>query len=174
MSSPRVVDRCHTLGVDSVIAAIEATGVSFEVVPCDPGLADTAAFCEAYGYAADDSANAILVVGKSQERPMACCVVLASSRLDVNGVVRKRLATRKASFAGADETVERTGGMQIGGVTPFGLPDDLPIWIDERVMGRAQVIVGGGSRDRKLLCPPAALAALAGAEVVADLAKSPD
>ena len=157
--------------MDAVIESADATGIDYEVVACDPELADTAAFCEAYGYSPDDSANAFLVVGKSEERPMACCLVLASTRLDVNGVVRKRLGTRKASFASADETIERSNGMQIGGVTPFGLPTDLPIWIDERVMACERVIVGGGSRDRKLLCPPAALAALPGAEAVTDLAK---
>jgi prolyl-tRNA editing enzyme YbaK/EbsC (Cys-tRNA(Pro) deacylase) len=154
---------------DRVLAALE--GVDHEIVPCDPELADTAAFCEAYGYLPDDSANAILVIGKSEERPMACCLVLASRRLDVNGVVRKRLGTRKASFASADDTVERTGGMEIGGVTPFGLPAGIPIWIDGAVMDRDRVIVGGGSRDRKILCPPAALLAIDGAEVVTDLAK---
>ena len=159
--------------MDAVIESIEATGSDYEVVDCDPELADTAAFCEAYGFSPDDSANAILVVGKSDERPMACCLVLATTRLDVNGVVRKRLGTRKASFAGPEETIERSGGMQIGGVTPFGLPADLPVWIDGRVMARERVIVGGGGRDRKLLCPPAALAALPGAEVVDDLAKAP-
>ncbi len=158
--------------MDAVIESIDRTGIEYELVECDPGLADTAAFCEAYGYALDDSANAILVVGKSEARPMACCLVLASTRLDVNGVVRKRLGTRKASFAGAEETIERSGGMQIGGVTPFGLPDDLPVWIDQRVMERAQVIVGGGGRDRKLLCPPSALTALPMAAVVDGLAKS--
>ncbi len=154
---------------DRVLAALE--GVDHEIVPCDPELADTAAFCEAYGYLPDDSANAILVIGKSEDRPMACCLVLASRRLDVNGVVRKRLGTRKASFASADDTVERTGGMEIGGVTPFGLPAGIPIWIDGAVMDRDRVIVGGGSRDRKILCPPAALLAIDGAEVVTDLAK---
>lgn len=158
---------------DLVIESVEATGSDYEVVPCDPELADTAAFCEAYGYSPADSANAILVVGKSGERPMACCLVLATHRLDVNGAVRKRLGTRKASFAAADETIERSGGMQIGGVTPFGLPPDLPIWIDAQVMARARVIVGGGSRDRKILCPPAAIASLDGAEVVDGLAKPP-
>ncbi|MDG1367655.1 MAG: YbaK/EbsC family protein [Acidimicrobiales bacterium] len=158
--------------MDVVIESIDRTGVEYELVECDPGHADTAAFCRAYGYAPDDSANAILVVGKSEARPMACCLVLASTRLDVNGVVRRRLGTRKASFAGAEETIERSGGMQIGGVTPFGLPDDLPVWIDQRVMERAQVIVGGGGRDLKILCPPSALTALPMAAVVDGLAKS--
>ena len=117
-------------------------------------------------------ATAAFAAARAEARPMACCLVLASTRLDVNGVVRKRLGTRKASFAGAAETLERSGGMQIGGVTPFGLPDDLPVWIDQRVMERAQVIVGGGGRDRKLLCPPSALTALPMAAVVDGLAKS--
>lgn len=159
--------------MDAVIDSLEATGQPYEIVECDPDLADTAAFCEAYGYAPEDSANAILVVGKSEERPIACCLVLADTRLDVNGVVRKRLGTRKASFASADDTIERSGGMQIGGVTPFGLPVDVPIWIDERVMARDRVIVGGGGRDQKVLCPPTTITALATAEVVADLAKVP-
>ncbi len=157
--------------MDPVIEALDLLGSEYEVIACDPDLADTAQFCEAYGYSPDESANAILVVGKSAARPVACCLVLASTRLDVNGVVRRRLGTRKASFAGAEETIERSGGMQIGGVTPFGLADDVPVWIDAAVMSCERVIVGGGSRDRKILCPPSTLAALPTAEVVDQLAR---
>ncbi len=145
-------------------------GVAYELVDCDPEFADTAAFCERYGFSMDASANAICVVGKSKQRPMVCCLVLASTRLDVNGIVKRRLGTRKASFARADETMARTS-MMIGGVTPFGLPDDIPIWIDRRVTECDKVIVGGGSRDCKILCTPESLLAIAGAEVVDDLAK---
>lgn len=155
---------------DTVLDAAEATAHPFEIVACEPELADTAAFCEAYGYGLDQSANAIVVVGKGDPRLYVCCVVLATTRLDVNGVVRKRLGRKKASFASADETAAMTG-MQIGGVTPYGLPEDLPIWIDSRIMDVPNVIVGGGSRDRKLLVPPESLAALPGAEVVEDLAR---
>ena len=155
---------------DSVIESARATGEQYGVVPCDPDLADTAAFCAAYGYGLDQSANAILVVGKSEPRVYAVCLVLATTRLDVNGVVRKRFGVKKASFASAEETIEITG-MQIGGVTPYGLPTGLPIWIDGRIMKCQEVIVGGGSRDRKLLVPPQSLAALPEAEVVEDLAK---
>lgn len=154
---------------DPVLTAL--ADLEHTVVPCDPELADTAAFCEAYGYAPEDSANAILVIGKSAERPMVCCIVLATTKLDVNSAVRKRLGTRRASFAGAEETIERSGGMQIGGVTPFGLPDDIPVWVDAAVMTREQVIVGGGSRDRKILCPPSSVVALPAAEVVEGLAQ---
>jgi len=155
---------------DAVLDAAAATGTTFEVVPCAPELADTAAFCETYGYRLEQSANAIVVVGKGDPRIYVCCLVLATTRLDVNGVVRKRLGRKKASFASAEETAEITG-MQIGGVTPYGLPADLPLWIDSRIMDVDDVIVGGGSRDRKLLVPPTSLAALPSADVVVDLAK---
>ena len=157
---------------DLVLAAARATGVPFDVVPCDPALADTADFCAAYGYAMEDSANAIVVAGKSAPRTHAACVVLATTRLDVNGVVRRRLGARKASFASADETQALTG-MAIGGVTPFALPQALPLWIDERVMSRDRVVLGGGSRDRKIVAPPGILTALDNAEVVPGLAVEP-
>ena len=155
---------------DPVLAQLERLGVAFEIVACDPDLADTAQFCDAYGYSPEDSANSIVVVGKADPRVFALCLVLATDRLDVNGVVRKRLGTRKASFASAEDTVELTG-MMIGGVTPFGVPGDLPVWIDARVMQRDRVIVGGGSRARKILLPPTALSSLDAAEVVTDLAR---
>jgi prolyl-tRNA editing enzyme YbaK/EbsC (Cys-tRNA(Pro) deacylase) len=155
---------------DLVLEQLDALGVAYEVVPCDPDLADTAQFCEAYGYSTDDSANAIVVVGKSDPPVFAMCLVLADSRLDVNKVVRKKLGTRKCSFASADQTIEMTG-MQIGGVTPFGTTQPLELWIDSRVMERDNLIIGGGSRDRKLLVPPATLAAHPHAEVIEGLAK---
>lgn len=143
-----------------------------EVVDCDPALADTAAFCAAYGYFMDDSANAIVVIGKADPPRYVMCVVLASTRVDVNNVVRKRLGTKKASFAGADATAELTG-MAMGGVTPFGLPTDVVIWIDAAVMHRHRIVVGGGSRSCKVVGPPAMLTELANAEVVDGLALRP-
>lgn len=166
---------------DRVLAEAErltqASGLAFEVIACDPELADTAQFCEAYGYSLADSANTILVVGKSEPRVYAACLVLADSRLDVNGEVRRRLGARKASFASAEETGELTG-MTIGGVTVVGVPAEIPVWIDARVMERATIILGGGGRDRKLVAPPAWLlsrpAASPGStvEVVDGLARS--
>ncbi|UDY35638.1 YbaK/EbsC family protein [Dermatobacter hominis] len=158
--------------VERVLAAAAATGLPFDVVDCDPDLADTAAFCEAYGYSPDESANCVVVVGKSDPPVHAACVVLASTRLDVNGVVRRRLGTRKASFAPADDVRAMTG-MEIGGVTPVGLPDGLPLWIDARVAACERVIVGAGGRSAKLLVPPALLVAMGG-EVVDDLARPVD
>jgi prolyl-tRNA editing enzyme YbaK/EbsC (Cys-tRNA(Pro) deacylase) len=153
------------------VARLETANV--EVVDCDPALADTAAFCAAYGYAMEDSANAIVVIGKVDPPRFALCVVLATTRLDVNKGVRARLGVRKASFAPAEMTTELTG-MTIGGVTPFAVPDGLPIWIDAAVMTRQRVVVGGGSRRCKVVGPPAMLLELAGVEVVDGLAVRTD
>lgn len=154
---------------DALLEHLDRLGVEHEIVPCDPALADTAEFCESYGYSLEDSANTIIVVGKVDPPVHAACVVLASDRLDVNTVVRKRLGVRKASFADTVTTEELTG-MTIGGVTPLGLPDELPLWVDRRVMQRPRIVLGGGSRDRKVVAPPKILTAV-GAEVVDDLAR---
>jgi prolyl-tRNA editing enzyme YbaK/EbsC (Cys-tRNA(Pro) deacylase) len=155
----------------SVISALDAEGVEYEVMACDPDFADTAAFCEKYGISPDESANTILVVGKSDPRRYVACVVLATTRLDVNGAVRQRLGVKKASFASADETKDLTG-MLIGGVTPVALPDDIQVWVDAAVMTPASIVLGGGDRSTKLRMSPAALASLPRVEVVEDLAKA--
>lgn len=152
--------------LDAALAPLE---VPYELFPCDPALADTAQFCEAYGFSPEDAANAIIVAGKAEPRVHACCIVLAPDRLDVNRTVRGRLGTRRASFAAADETRELTG-MEIGGVTPFGLPAGLPVWVDAAVMGRERIVLGGGSRSWKVIAEPRILLALPGAEVVDGLA----
>ena len=147
-------------------------GVPYELFPCDPALADTAAFCDAYGFLPEESANTIVVIGKSDPPRYAACVTLAPFRLDVNRTVRDRLGTRKASFAPAEVTAELTG-MQIGGVTVFGLPGELPIWVDSRVMTRERIVLGGGSRSWKVIAAPAILLRIPGAVVVDGLANEP-
>jgi prolyl-tRNA editing enzyme YbaK/EbsC (Cys-tRNA(Pro) deacylase) len=157
---------------EAVRRRLAELGVEHEIVPCDPALADTAEFCAAYGYAPEDSANTIVVKGKPEPARYVVCVVLADSRLDVNGAVRRRLGVRKASFASADETRDLTG-MLIGGVTPFGLRPDLPVWVDARVMTRDRIVLGGGSRSCKIVTPPQTLAELPAVEVVDGLATPP-
>jgi prolyl-tRNA editing enzyme YbaK/EbsC (Cys-tRNA(Pro) deacylase) len=152
-------------------AALDPLGVPFELFPCDPALADTAAFCAAYGFDPADSANTIVVVGKSEPRQYAACIVLATHRLDVNRAVRAKFGRGKASFAGPDETREMTG-MEIGGVTPFGLRPTLPIWVDGAVMARERIVLGGGSRSWKVLAAPEILLRLPQAEVVDGLASA--
>ena len=156
--------------VDHVLDALSRAQADFEVIDCDPELADTAAFCDHYGYALDESANAILVAGKGSPPSYAMCVILATTKIDVNKVVRKKLSAKKASFATPESTVEITG-MALGGVTPFGLPEGLPLWIDSRVMECEKVIVGGGSRARKIYLNPTGLTNLPNAEIVVGLAK---
>jgi prolyl-tRNA editing enzyme YbaK/EbsC (Cys-tRNA(Pro) deacylase) len=151
--------------------ALAGRGVEYELFPCDPALADTAAFCRAYGFDPADSANTIVVIGKASPPVYAACVVLATHRLDVNRAVRTRLGTRKASFASADETRDLTG-MEIGGVTAFGLPEGLPLWVDAAVMDRERIVLGGGSRSWKVIAPPVILRTLPNVEVVEGLAAS--
>lgn len=153
----------------SVRAALQQTGTEYEILACDPALADTAAFCAAYGYSPDESANTIVVAGKSDPPRLVACIVLATTRLDVNGAVRRRMGVRKASFASADDTMAATG-MAIGGVTPFALPPELEIWVDAEVTRRERLILGGGSRAMKVLAGPDTLLALPNVSVVDGLA----
>ncbi|MEI7743886.1 MAG: YbaK/EbsC family protein [Chloroflexota bacterium] len=152
---------------DALEAALAGRG-DYELFPCDPALADTAAFCAHYGFAPEDSANTIIVVGKGAEPVYAACVVLATHRLDVNRAVKGKLG-RKSSFASPEETRVLTGH-EIGGVTVFGLPDGIPVWVDAAVMERGRIVLGGGSRSWKVIAPSSILRTLAGVEVVEGLA----
>ena len=133
----------------------------------DPGLADTAAFCEHYEIGLDVSANCVVVEARRADRVwFAACVVLAITRADVNGIVRKHLGARKISFAPMDAAVSLTG-MEYGGITPVGLPDDWPILVDRNVIDEDRVIIGSGIRGSKLLAATEVLASLPNAEVLA-------
>lgn len=155
-----------------VVAAIDALGVPYQLMDCDPELADTDAFCERYGVPLEESGNCIVVASKKEPKQHAACLVLSHTRLDVNGTVRRLMGVRKLSFASADETAALTG-MMIGGVTPFGLPAELPIYVDQLVFNVEEVVIGGGSRSQKLCIPPEALRALPGVEVIDGLSKLP-
>lgn len=152
-----------------VRAALDALGATYEVMACDPELADTQAFCAHYQIALEDSANAILVASKKEPRQYSASLVLATTRLDVNHAVRALMGVKRLSFATAEQTMALTG-MMIGGVTPFGLPEDLPLYIDRRVMKRASIVIGGGSRSCKIRLAPEALEQIPRAQVVDDLA----
>ena len=167
----RALDRPDLLA-DPVAKALAALPASQRVgvAVIDPDLADTAAFCETYGSPLEASANCVVVAGKrAGEERFAACLVLATTRADVNGVVRKRLDVRKASFAPMATAVELTG-MAYGGITPLGLPD-WPILLDPAVATAPELVVGSGIRGSKLLIPGPTLAALPGAEVVPGLGR---
>ena len=149
--------------------ALKALGVGFEVMACDPALADTAAFVAAYGVPLDRSANTIVVASKGADPTYVACVVLATTAIDVNNVVRREMGVRKASFAAAEPVRELTG-MEIGGVTPFGLPPSLPVLVDARVMEPDWIVLGGGNRSSKLRLAPESLRRVASVRVVEGLA----
>ena len=151
-----------------------AQSARVDVAPIDTALADTAAFCEAYGIGLDISANCVIIAGtRGEVTRYAACVVLATTRLDVNGVVRRLLDARKASFAPMDDAVALTG-MEYGGITPVGLPADWALYLDARVVTLPLAIVGSGIRASKLQLPGAVLAALPGAETIDGLAREAD
>ncbi|WP_438387168.1 YbaK/EbsC family protein [Actinopolyspora saharensis] len=139
------------------------------VAEIDPDFADTAAFCAQYGVPAEASANCVVTTGKrAGEQRKAACLVLATGKVDVNGAVRRRLDVRKASFAPQEETVAETG-MAYGGITPFGLPSEWPVLLDEGVANSPAVVVGSGLRSSKIVVAGEVLAELANAEVLAGL-----
>ena len=155
-----------------VVARLESAGAEFEMFEIDPDFADTAQFCEKYGFPLDKSGNTIVVASKRGQKKYCACIVAATDRLDVNKRVKGLMEVSRASFANADETMELTG-MMIGGVTPFGLPEDLPIYADAKLRDLDYVILGGGSRSFKLKMPPAELGKLPNLEFIEGLSLLP-
>lgn len=148
--------------VAPAVAAVASRVPQALVAAIDPGLADTAAFCAAYGVALKASANCVIVAGRrGGATTHAAVMVLATDRADINGVVRRHLDVRKISFAPMAETVALTG-MEYGGITPVGLPHDWPVLVDAGVVAAGPVVIGSGLRSSKLLIDGADLAALGG------------
>lgn len=147
---------------------LDAHGIAYEVLACEPELADTAAFCAHYGIAATEACNAIVVVLKTTPKQYVACLVRADTKLDVNRKVSELVGVKRLSFASAEETAELTG-MLIGGVTIAGLPPSMPIYLDARVMEQPRVIIGGGNRSSKARLDPQELLKLPNASV-ADIA----
>ncbi|GAB2917220.1 YbaK/EbsC family protein [Rhodococcus aerolatus] len=159
---------------DLLAAPVRDSGVdlgTLGVAPIDPDLADTAAFCAAYSVDLAASANCVVVGGKrAGEQRVAACVVLATTRADVNGLVKRTLDVRSASFLPMAEAVERTG-MEHGGITPVGLPAGWRLLLDAAVAAAPAVVVGSGLRRSKVVVAGSVLAALPGAEVVEGLGR---
>lgn len=133
-----------------VAAAITAFP-SAVVAPIDPTLADTAAFCEAYASDPAHSANCVVVAGRrGGAETWAAVMVLATDRADINNLVRRHLDVRKISFAPMDDAVARTG-MEYGGITPIGLPEEWPVLVDAAVVAAGEVVIGSGIRGSKLV-----------------------
>lgn len=153
----------------AVIDALEAVDADYTTMECDPDLADTAAFCAHYDIPPDQSANAIVLASRRPAGIHAMFLVLATTRLDVNRMGRELMGVKKVSFAPADTTAEVTG-MIMGGVTPFGRPEGLPLFVDAAVTAHPWVIVGGGTRDMKVRVDPEVFSRMPGTTVVEGLA----
>lgn len=143
---------------------LDVLGIAYEILACDPALADTEAFCASYDIPKDQAANAIVVVGKGDPKRYFACLVLATTKIDANHRLSALVGIKRLSFAPAEETRELTG-QAIGGVTVFGLPATIPLIIDGAVMEKPWVIVGGGNRSSKLRVAPAELLKIPGAQV---------
>jgi prolyl-tRNA editing enzyme YbaK/EbsC (Cys-tRNA(Pro) deacylase) len=152
-----------------VIDALVALNANFDVMECDPDLADTTAFCAHYRIPLERSANAIMLASKRPAGVNVVCLVLATHRLDVNGTGRREMGVKKVSFAPPELTAELTG-MMMGGVTPFGLPDDIPVLVDAAVMDQVWVVVGGGSRSLKIKVDPEVFSRMPNVRVIDGLA----
>jgi len=148
---------------------LESTELKFEIMDCNPELADTKIFCKEYNINPEDSVNAILVKTKTGELKYALCALLATTRLDINNLIKKKLNARKVSFADSEETTKITE-MIIGGVTPLTLPNNLPLWIDSRIMLRDLIILGGGNRSSKIKISPTIFNFTPNAEIIVGLA----
>ena len=145
--------------------------IDYRWIDVDPNFADTENFCAKYKYPMDKSGNTILVASKRGQKRDSASIVLATTKLDVNKKVRELMQVSRLSFANSEETMEITG-MLIGGVTPIGLPQNLPLYIDSKVLANDYVIIGGGSRSGKIQLNPLDLLKLPSAQVVEGLSKS--
>src|SRR4051795_1289311 len=176
MTAPRLgsltwlpaTDRPDLLG-GPVAAALSLLPGPVWVAEIDAELADTAAFCAAYDVPLEASANCVVVAARrAGQTTLAACLVLATTRADVNGLVRRHLGARKASFAPQDVAVAESG-MEFGGITPVGLPADWPLLIDPEVEAADFVVIGSGTRGGRLAVAGSRLAALPVAEVLEGL-----
>ena len=155
-----------------VVSTLQGLGVTYELVEIDPEFADTALFCEKYGYPLDHSGNAIVVASKKEPKKCSTCIVKGSDRLDVNKTVRRLMEVSKASFASPEETMALTG-MMIGGVTPLAMPPEVSIYADEKLLGLEYLILGSGSRSSKLKIPPEDLRKIPNLEFIEGLSMPP-
>jgi prolyl-tRNA editing enzyme YbaK/EbsC (Cys-tRNA(Pro) deacylase) len=161
-------EHLHLLGAPVAAAVAGLSGPAW-VAEIDDTAADTAAFTDVYGVPAAASANCVVVAARrAGETTLAACLVLATTRADVNGLVRRHLGARKASFAPQDVAVAESG-MAYGGITPVGLPASWPVLVDAAVAAAEVVVIGSGTRGSKLAVPGPVLAALPGAEVLEGL-----
>ena len=148
-----------------VVSTLNDLGIEHDLIQIDPEFADTAEFCEKYGYTLEGSGNTIIVASKRGAKKYCACIVQGSARLDVNKTVKKLMGVSRASFASAEETMELTG-MLIGGVTAFALPEDMPVYADQKLLEQESIILGSGSRSSKIMIAPEEISKIPGAQFI--------
>ena len=148
-----------------VVSTLNDLGIEHDLIQIDPDFADTAEFCEKYGYTLEGSGNTIIVASKRGAKKFCACIVQGSARLDVNKTVKKLMGVSRASFASAEETMELTG-MLIGGVTAFALPEDMPVYADQKLLEQKSIILGSGSRSSKIMIAPEEISKIPGAQFI--------
>lgn len=157
-----------------VLAALTVLGLenSVGVVEIDPELSDTAATEAAYDLQPEWLANCVIVMGKREgEERIAACVVPSTTRADINNLVKRRLDVRKASFMPREQAVE-LAGMEFGAITPIGLPNGWPVYVDETIATTPLLIVGSGIRKSKLVVPGALFDKFPGAVLIPELGRA--
>ena len=148
-----------------VVSTLNDLGIEHDLIQIDPDFADTAEFCEKYGYTLEGSGNTIIVASKRGAKKFCACIVQGSARLDVNKTVKRLMGVSRASFASAEETMELTG-MLIGGVTAFALPEDMPVYADQKLLEQESIILGSGSRSSKIMIAPEEISKIPGAQFI--------
>ena len=151
-----------------VIKFLDNLNFPYEIINCKPEFADTQKFCEIYGFNVENCGNTIIVASKKEPKKYSACIVKGSDRLNVNQKVRKLMEVSKVSFASAEEALELTG-MMIGGITPFALPSNIPIYIDKKIQNLENVIFGAGDRSSKVNISPEIFSKIQNAEFIEDL-----
>lgn len=170
LSNPGLLAPPVAAAIEALAAADPGAAAQIEVAEIDATLADTAEFCAHYGQPLEASANCIVITGKRGETVThAACMVLATTRADINGTARRLLDARRASFTPMDEATALTG-MEYGGITPLGLPSEWRLLVDSRIGELPRIIIGAGIRGAKLFLPGSVLAGLPRAEIVEGLA----
>lgn len=136
------------------------------VTEIDPELSDTQAFCDEFGVSLDMAVNCVIVEARRADKTWyAACMIPATVRADINGIVRRELGARKISFAPMDKAVTLSG-MAYGGISPIGLPADWPILVDSAAAALPHAVIGSGIRKSKLLVSGKLLASLPNAKVM--------
>ncbi len=150
---------------NSVAKVFENNKEALEIFECKDEFSDTQNFCDHYGFDIEDSCNAILIKAKKPEEFYAMFCVLGSTRLDVNTKAKNAMGAKRVSFASKEEA-EKVTNQIYGGISPLGLPANIQIFIDKKVIDREKLFIGAGNRTSKFFLSPFSLVEITGGKVL--------